>query len=114
MRGPSLLISLGLVFAACSSDPEEPVAQPECTPNQFRACSTETGVQGHQQCLEQAFWSPCIASVYNDASYADHGQPDALVETSDDAAEDALDALDAGETDASEDAGDAPEASLLD
>jgi hypothetical protein len=113
MRGLSLLISLGLVFVACSSDPE-PDAEPECTPNQFRACPTETGVQGHQQCLEQAVWSPCIASVYNDASYADHGQPDATAETSDGDALDALDALDAGETDASEDAGDAPEASLLD
>jgi hypothetical protein len=111
MRGLSLLISLGLVFVACSSDPEEPAAKPECTPNQFRACTTETGSPGHQQCLEQAVWSPCIASVFNDASYADHGQPDAPADTSEDAD---LDAPDTGEADASEDAEDAPEASLLD
>lgn len=115
MRRLSLLISLGLVYVACSSDPEEPAPQAECTPNQFRACSTELGIVGHQQCLQPGAWAPCIASVYDDASYADHGQPDAPGEASDagDAETDvtrdaALDATDGG------DGGDAAEASLLD
>lgn len=111
MRGLALLVLVGILFAACSSEPEAAL-EPECTPIQFRACLTSVGQVGREQCLENGSWSPCIPSVYDDASYADHGQPDSQPDAGDGATAEDAPAPDAAPE--ASDSGDASEASLLD
>lgn len=116
MRGVVLFVLLGVTFVACGSESEETV-KPECTPFQFRACVAASGQQGTQQCLENSVWAPCIPSVYDDASYAEHAQAETAAEASDDGGvEGGEDAADAGDADADlpDALGDAAEASLLD
>jgi hypothetical protein len=115
MRGVVLFVLCVAAFVACGSEPEETV-QPQCTPFQFRACLSTSGQQGTQQCLEDGVWAPCIPSVYDDASYAEHAEAETAAEASDDGGQDAEDGSDAdADLDGPLDAlGDAPEASLLD
>ncbi len=59
-----------LAAHACSAEPAAQGFEPECTTNQFRACQTEEGIRGSQQCVEPGTWNPCNATVL-DAAYPD-------------------------------------------
>ncbi|MBK7580851.1 MAG: hypothetical protein IPI67_11655 [Myxococcales bacterium] len=89
MRVAALLwLCAAVACVACTAEPAA-TAEPECTPNQFRACETDA-CRGVQQCVDPGRWSHCFCTVL-DASYAEAS--DGTTETGP--------ALDAGDADAS-------------